>query len=305
MTRLPPGLGAADVPGGATHGWRSRYVDVDGARVHYLEAGAGDTTLVLLHGGIVWCSAETEFGAVMPYVATRLRVVAPDVVGFGRTAARGVDDLASPTMGAFTVSFLRALGGRVFVGGNSHGGWLATYAALEAPDIVEGLVVINSGSTVVASRSDEGENAFDPRWALPEQAPSRDDVRRELEAFYRQPHVVTQERIDRCYQLTTEHFARAQERQRLHGMTAADRNRSLAYDGQHISYAADRLAMPVLLTWSRENRGARPEDAMPFFNRLRNAEMHVWVDAGHHLQLEHPTSWADVVTSFVERSVRR
>lgn len=305
MTTPAPGLGGVDAPGEAAQGWRSRFIDVDGAHVHYLEAGAGDVTLVLLHGGIVWCSAETEFGAVMPQLASRVRVVAPDIVGFGRTASRDVDDLASPTMGAFVVSFLRALGGRVFVGGNSHGGWLATFAALEAPDVVRGLVVINSGSTVVAARSDTGENAFDPRWALPEQAPSRDDVRRELESFYRQPHIVTEERIDRCFQLSSEHFATAQQRQRLHGMTAADRNRSLAYDGRHISYAVDRLAMPVLLTWSRENRGARPEDAMPFFNRLSDAEMHVWVNAGHHLQLEHPTSWAEVVTSFIERNAHR
>jgi len=299
---LPLGLGAADVPGGAAHGWRSNFIDVDGARVHYLEAGSGEATLVLVHGGIVWCSAETEFGAVMPFLAPRLRVIALDVVGFGRTAARGVDDLASPTMGAFVVSFLRALGGPVFVGGNSHGGWLATYAALEAPDLVAGLVVINSGSTVVASRSDEGAAAFDPRWALPEQLPTRDDVRRELAAFYLQPHVVTEERIDRCYELAVQHYERAAERQRLHGMTAADRNRSLAYRGRHISYAADTLAMPVLLTWSRENRGASPEDALPFFNRLRDGEMHVWVNAGHHLQLEHPASWSHVVASFVERA---
>jgi pimeloyl-ACP methyl ester carboxylesterase len=302
---LPPGLGAADVPGGDGLGWHSRFLGVDGARVHYLEAGSGDTTLVLVHGGIVWCSAETEFGAVMPFLASRTRVIALDVVGFGRTPARGVDDLASPTMGAFLVSFLRALGGPVFVGGNSHGGWLATYAALEAPDAVEGLVVINSGSTVVASRSDGGAAAFDPRWALPERLPSRDDVRRDLIAFYRQPHVVTEERIDRCHELAVEHYEGAAERQRLHGMTAADRNRSLAYRGRHISYSADALEMPVLLTWSRENRGASPEDAMQFFNRLRDAQMHVWVNAGHHLQLEHPASWAHVVTSFMERDGRR
>ena len=37
------------------------------------------------------------------------------------------------------------------------------------------------------------------------------------------------------------------------------------------------LTVPVLLTWSRENRGASAEDAVGFLRRLKEGEMYVFV----------------------------
>lgn len=61
----------------------SRYVDVDGVRMHYVEAG--DTSrpvLLLLHG-----SPDNVFAwrDVMPELARSYHVIAPDLVGFGQS----------------------------------------------------------------------------------------------------------------------------------------------------------------------------------------------------------------------------
>src|SRR5881296_919079 len=74
--------------------WVDRSVDVDGVPVHYLEAGRGET-LLLVHGGLVWCSAELTYGAVIPLLARTFRVVAVDVVGFGLTPARALKSSGS------------------------------------------------------------------------------------------------------------------------------------------------------------------------------------------------------------------
>jgi len=123
--------------------WVDRSVDVDGVPVHYLEAGRGET-LLLVHGGLVWCSAELTYGAVIPLLARTFRVVAVDVVGFGLTPGREPDDFSAQAQGRFLVRFLETIGGPAHIAGNSHGGWLVQYLAHEVPHLISRMVIINS-----------------------------------------------------------------------------------------------------------------------------------------------------------------
>ena len=43
-----------------TKPWLDKYVDVDGVRTHYIEAGEGET-LLLVHGGGLASSAEVNY----------------------------------------------------------------------------------------------------------------------------------------------------------------------------------------------------------------------------------------------------
>lgn len=66
-------------------GIRSRYVMVDGIRTHYLEAGDGSETVVLLHAGGFGEDAELSWEPNIEPLAARYRVLAPDWLGFGGT----------------------------------------------------------------------------------------------------------------------------------------------------------------------------------------------------------------------------
>jgi pimeloyl-ACP methyl ester carboxylesterase len=60
-----------------------RTVDADGVNVFYREAGPADApTLVLLHG---FPSASHQFRELIPLLADRYRIVAPDLPGFGKS----------------------------------------------------------------------------------------------------------------------------------------------------------------------------------------------------------------------------
>ncbi|MGI5132891.1 alpha/beta fold hydrolase [Pseudonocardia sp. CA-107938] len=63
----------------------SRYVDADGIRTHLLDAGDGPP-LLLLHGGEYGAAAELTWAGCLPALAARHRVLAVDLVGFGRSA---------------------------------------------------------------------------------------------------------------------------------------------------------------------------------------------------------------------------
>ena len=59
----------------------SHFVDVNGSKMHYIEAGQGDPIL-LLHGiptsSYLWRN-------VMPHLAPLGRCIAPDLIGFGKS----------------------------------------------------------------------------------------------------------------------------------------------------------------------------------------------------------------------------
>ena len=63
----------------------SRTTTIDGLDTHYLEAGRGDP-VILLHGGEFGISAEISWEATLPVLAERYRVLAPDMLGFGKSA---------------------------------------------------------------------------------------------------------------------------------------------------------------------------------------------------------------------------
>ena len=65
-------------------GIRSRYVNVDGIRTHYLEGGDGPT-VVFMHSGEFGGCAELSWEFNLEAFARHFRVVAPDWLGFGRT----------------------------------------------------------------------------------------------------------------------------------------------------------------------------------------------------------------------------
>jgi pimeloyl-ACP methyl ester carboxylesterase len=58
---------------------------VDGLETSYIEAGSGKP-VVLLHGGEFGGNAEVCWEATIPFLAQHFRVIAPDLLGFGRTA---------------------------------------------------------------------------------------------------------------------------------------------------------------------------------------------------------------------------
>lgn len=133
--------------------YASRWTEVDGHQVHFLEAGTDPDdphrpTLVLLHGFGGW--AEVAWAGTLQRFSATHRVLAPDIPGFGRSDRVEPHDLhvdgdpVEPTVG-FVEAFLDDQGvDRCTLVGNSWGGAVALTAALEVPERVERLVLVDS-----------------------------------------------------------------------------------------------------------------------------------------------------------------
>jgi len=137
------------------------YVDVAGVKTWYAEQGAGDP-LILLHGALTDAS---EFGANLPALAERFRVLTPERRGHGHTP--DVDGpISYDLMAADTAAFLDQLKiGRAHLVGHSDGANVALLVALARPDLVDGLVLISGnfrydGLVAELDMNDLGANDF-------------------------------------------------------------------------------------------------------------------------------------------------
>jgi len=143
--------GKATPAGGETMaqaGAESGYAPVNGLQMYYEIHGsaAGDEPpLLLLHGGFM--SIATSFGAMLPPLTERRRVVAVEQQGHGHTA--DIDrPLTFEQEADDTAAALRHLGfGRVDVFGYSDGGNVALGLAIRHPELVRKLAIAGTNVT--------------------------------------------------------------------------------------------------------------------------------------------------------------
>jgi pimeloyl-ACP methyl ester carboxylesterase len=118
-----------------------QYLDLHGDRVAYRDAGTGDA-LLLIHG---MAGSSATWTAMIPQLAQKYRVVAPDLLGHGHSAKPRGDY----SLGAFAVwlrDLLDELGlTRVTVVGHSLGGGVAMQFIYQHPDYCQRIVLISSG----------------------------------------------------------------------------------------------------------------------------------------------------------------
>ncbi|MFO7942445.1 MAG: alpha/beta hydrolase, partial [Bacillota bacterium] len=181
--------------------WTDRYVEVDGIRTHYIEAGSGDP-LLLIHGGGAASCGEVNYGAVIEPLSEQFRVIAVDNVGYGHTPGREPEHFAAEAQGQHLVKFMEALDLTAHVGGNSHGGWLCQYVAHEAPERVKRLIVINSlnGTQPIPPEPEGLKYIYGPKGHSHDK-PTRDQTREGLKKFFVDQSLVTDERVELHYEI--------------------------------------------------------------------------------------------------------
>jgi pimeloyl-ACP methyl ester carboxylesterase len=118
-----------------------REIDLHGHHVACRCAGSGPA-IVLVHG-ITSTSATWE--QVMPYLATRFTVIAPDLIGHGQSAKpRGDYSLGAYASGVRDLMVTLGHESATFVG-HSLGGGVVMQLAYQFPERCERLVLVDSG----------------------------------------------------------------------------------------------------------------------------------------------------------------
>ncbi|WP_139984087.1 alpha/beta fold hydrolase [Nocardioides litoris] len=264
----------------------ARTVDVRGVATNYHDVGCGDAVL-LVHGSGPGVTAWANWRLTMPALAERLRVVAPDVPGFGYTERTGTVSYDLDGWTDHLVAFLEALDlPRVHVVGNSFGGALALSLATRRPDLVDRLVLM--GSVGVTFDITPGLDAV---WGF---EPSLDNMRRLLDVFAHDRSLVSDE-------LAASRLAAATRpgvQEAFSAMFPAPRQRIV--DALTIDEDLVRgIEAPVLVVHGRDDRVIPLATSLRLLELVDHARLHVFGRCGHWVQIEHAAAFNRLVSDFL------
>jgi pimeloyl-ACP methyl ester carboxylesterase len=183
-----------------------RDVTVNGVRLHCVVEGQGPLVL-LLHG---FPETSHAWRKQIPALATRFRVVAPDLRGYGGSEKpKGIAAYRTSVVAKDIVGLIHAFDAeRAHVVGHDWGGAVAWAVAIEQPEAVDRLVALNCPHPAVMAkalrlnwsqfRKSWYIFAFQVPW-LPEWALRRDGARalkQTLRGFTKRPETFTEMDLD-------------------------------------------------------------------------------------------------------------
>lgn len=132
----------------------SHFIDAGGVRTHYLDAGEGPA-LLLVHGGGAGADSYGNWVDCFAHFAPHFRVIAPDMIGFGKSDKPSPDAYVydQPGRNRHLAAFIDALGLRdVAIVGNSMGGATAIGVALDRPELLSRIVLMGSAGLPIPER---------------------------------------------------------------------------------------------------------------------------------------------------------
>ncbi|HEX9842882.1 MAG TPA: haloalkane dehalogenase [bacterium] len=138
--------------------YESRFVEVKGSRMHYVEAGEGDP-IVLLHGNP---TSSYLWRNVIPHLTPVGRCIAPDLIGFGKSDKPDIPyrvfDHAD-----YIAGFIEALGlKRIALVLHDWGGFIGLSYAADHPENVRAIALMEAviKPMRMAERSESFQRAF-------------------------------------------------------------------------------------------------------------------------------------------------
>src|SRR5262252_7048043 len=139
--------------GGTIDKYESKFVEAGGIRTHYIEAGSGEP-IVLIHGGGPGADGYGNWHGCIPRYARNFRVIALDMLGFGRTQKPNPEGFtySQDARTDHLIAFAETLRlGPLNLIGNSMGGCTALGLCMKRPDLAKKLVLMGSAGIKTAS----------------------------------------------------------------------------------------------------------------------------------------------------------
>jgi pimeloyl-ACP methyl ester carboxylesterase len=119
-----------------------RLVDLDGAKVHYTNFGAGDTALFFVHG---WACDETVWREQASALADKMRVITIDLPGHGQSEKPQIKYAIDLYVRAIDAVLRDAHVNSVVLVGHSNGTPVVRHFYRKFPANVRGIVVVEGG----------------------------------------------------------------------------------------------------------------------------------------------------------------
>jgi pimeloyl-ACP methyl ester carboxylesterase len=272
-----------------------RHVEIHGHNLAYRIGGEGPVVL-LVHG---MAGSSATWRQVMPTLAERFTVVAPDLVGHGESEKPRGDY----SLGAFATGLrdlLLALGyERATLVGQSLGGGVAMQFAYQYPERCERLVLVSSGglgddvNLLLRLLALPGAEFVLPiactKWLHGAGITAASWLRHV--GLHTSPHV---DEVWSAYGSLTDGETRASFLSTLRSVVDVG--------GQRVS-ASDRLYLasevPTLIVWGDRDRIIPVEQGRQTHDAIPSSRLEIFPGAGHFPHCEDPIRFCEVLSDFI------
>ena len=273
------------------HADYSRFIEVDGLRIHYQEAGRTDAPVVILiHGfassNLVWSKVLLELAEA------GFRVVAPDLLGYGYSGKPKELDYTITRQSQMVVGLMRQLeiDSAVLIG-SSYGGAVAATVALDHPELVKKLVLVGAVTNNRPTRYMLMRLFGSPIIGdilSPLLVGSRRLLRRRMKRVYdRHSWVMDEKRVD------ARHIPL-----RTRGAHRAIIRTVRRWDAERVSRDAHTMTRPTLIVWGENDREVSIEDGRRIHEQIPNSRLFVFRECGHLPHEEYPEEFIKLVSEF-------
>ena len=272
----------------------TKIVEIHGERVAVRDEGEGEA-LLLIHG---MAGSSQTWRAIMPQLAKKYRVIAPDLLGHGESSKPRTDY----SLGAFAVG-LRDLLDELEVDsativGHSLGGGIAMQFLYQHPDYCRRLILISSGGLgpdvgwILRLLAAPGAELVMPVIAPTPVLRAGNSVRGWLSGLgLRSPRGAE---IWNAYSSFSDRQTRDAFLRTLRSV--------VDYRGQSVS-ALNRLNLredlPTLAIWGEKDNIIPVDHAYSALEARPDCRLEVLPDVGHFAQVEAPTEVADLIDDFI------
>jgi pimeloyl-ACP methyl ester carboxylesterase len=280
-----------------------RYSSIDGYEVFYREAGPKEgKTLVLLHG---FPSSSHMFRDLIPQLADRFHVIAPDYIGFGYSS--------QPSAGEFEYNFENLTGvvekllfdelvlSKFSIYVQDYGAPVGFRIASRHPKAIDGVIVQNGNAYV------EGIGAafepLKPFWAnrnAETENPVRSLLTAETTKFQYTHGAKDPSQISPDSYTFDQHFLDRPGNDAIQLDLLHDYSSNLAlYDGWHAYFRTHQP--PMLIVWGQNDPFFTVEGAKAFLRDLPKAELHL-IDSGHFALEDNSGAIAGHILRFLKET---
>lgn len=267
----------------------SRFLDVDGVRLHYMDQGQGPV-VVLLHASFMNLRTWDGMAAAL---GNRYRVIRPDLLISGLTGPDPKREYSFQRNLQLVEGLLRELGvDRFALVATSSGGIVAFNLAATYPERVTRLVLINSAGMprTAATNPNRPRGTVLDRW-LEKNFPTRERVRATLQENFVPPHEPPPWLVDMNHDLWRREGRDEESALQRVNFQTGDPESVLA-----------QVEAPTLILWGLENRTVMHLEADVFQHWLVRAPTlkKKYPGLGHYLYLEEPALVEADVGSFLD-----
>jgi len=273
----------------------SRFTEINGLKLHYLDWGgdSGKRTFLLLHGGAAHVHWWDD---VAPRLTPFGRVLALDFRGHGLSQWARPPIYGPTAYVADLIKFIEQLKTRVILVGHSMGGAVAQWTAVERPDLLEALIIIDAfpGPPPVWRR-------LLWRWRRKVQGgerPQLDSAETLIRKFRLSPpgHYLSPEALARLALAGAEQLPDGRWAFRFDPETRAWRRISRQVPPLRLR----RITAPTLILRGAQSTLLRRWKARSMRRRIRGSILREIPRAFHHVPLDNPADTAAAIVEFAE-----